>query len=51
MSAAQCLRHEWLATPLTNQRKQRLESKHHLKRFMARMHWKVGAYGKLVILL
>jgi len=41
MSAAQCLRHEWLSTPLTNKRRKALTNKTQLKDFMARIHWKV----------
>uniref|UniRef100_H2Z5Z5 Protein kinase domain-containing protein n=1 Tax=Ciona savignyi TaxID=51511 RepID=H2Z5Z5_CIOSA len=42
LSAAQCLRHKWLSTPLTKQRRKALMSKKHLKNFMARMHWKAS---------
>nr|CAB3264139.1 myosin light chain kinase family member 4-like [Phallusia mammillata] len=42
MSATQCLRHEWLATPLTTRRRKALMNKRQLKDFMARMHWKAS---------
>ncbi|XP_039256212.2 uncharacterized protein LOC120332930 [Styela clava] len=42
MSAAQCLRHDWLSKPLTTNNHSCLQSKKQLKKFMARMHWKAG---------
>ena len=41
MSATQCLRHEWLAAPITNERSKSLMNKNELKSFMARVQWKV----------
>ncbi|CAK8691829.1 unnamed protein product [Clavelina lepadiformis] len=42
MSAAQCLRHAWLSTPLTSKRRKTLMNKTQLKNFMARIHWKAS---------
>ena len=42
MSAAQCLRHDWLAKPITSKRTKTLMNKSQLKNFMARMQWKVS---------
>ncbi|XP_009858067.3 uncharacterized protein LOC100177233 [Ciona intestinalis] len=42
LSAAQCLRHKWLSTPLTSKRRKALMNKKQLKNFMARIHWKAS---------